>query len=469
MAFEKVSLYGLILIEKKSVSYSHIDATVCREVFIRSALVEGRYADHPKRKHAQKVHKLQDFFAHQQALLAELDELESKSRRRDILADEQVLFDFYDERIPKHILNFAGFEAWRKKREQENPRLLYLEREHLMRHGADDITAAQFPNELEWKGVIFPLSYHFEPGHAEDGVSIHVPVSLLHQVPEHRLEWLVPGMLRDKCIGLIKALPKNLRKHFVPVPDIVDKVLMVVSPENKPLTQVLAFQLKRQTSIDIPDDAWQYESLDDFYRMNYKIMDDRGKCLASGRNLTDLRDRYRARVQENIQSAATNIERDDITSWDFERFDTVIHLVRGGIKIRAYPALVDKGNRVALQVLDHPLRAESLSRRGMSRLLYMESQTKVKYLQKELFRGQELALSVANIGNREQVVDDLILAAWRNLCLSDGQPLPDTRAAFEQCLKVGNEKLIEHAQSLADDLSVAIKLLVDVRKQLKQQ
>lgn len=468
MAYERVTLYGLVLVERRSVSYSHVDAALCREVFIRSALVEGRYDDHPKRKHAQKLQRQKDFFSHQQALLAELDELESKARRRDILADEQVLFDFYDERIPKHVINFAGFESWRKKIELENPRMLFVEREHLMRHGADQITAGQFPNELEWRGMVFPLSYHFEPGHADDGVSLHVPVSLLHQVPEHRLEWLVPGMLRDKCIGLVKSLPKHLRKHFVPVPDVVDKALAVMAPDNKPLTDALALQLKRQTGVEILPDAWQQDNIDSFYRFNLKVMDDRGKCIASGRDLAELRERYRAQVQQNIQSAATSIERDDIQRWDFARFDTVVQLNRGGIQIRAYPALVDKGNRVALQVLDNPWQAQYLSRRGNARLLFLEAQAKVKYLQKELLRGQELALSVAGIGSRDQVVDDLILAAWRQLCLTEGQPLPQVRTEFDQLLHDGSVRLIEVAQALANDLNTSLKLLVDVRKQLKQ-
>src|SRR5690606_21364418 len=204
----------------------------------------------------------------QQALLKELDDLESKARRRDILADEQVLFDFYDERLPQHVINFAGFESWRKKGEQDNPRLLYIDRERLMRHSAGEVTEAQFPNELEWRGMVFPVTYHFEPGHQDDGVSLHVPVSVLHQVPEHRLEWLVQGMLRDKCINLVKSLPKPLRKHFVPVPDVVDKALAAMAPDNKPLTDALALQLKRQTAIDIPADAWQPEQLDNFYRFN---------------------------------------------------------------------------------------------------------------------------------------------------------------------------------------------------------
>ena len=214
MVFEKITLYGLVIVEKKSVSYSHIDPAQCREVFIRAALVEGQYDQHPKRKSLQNKNPATDFFAHQQQLLKELEDLESKARRRDIVVDEQVIFDFYNERIPESILNLAGFEAWRKKAEQENPKLLFLTRETLMRHGAGDITQAQFPNELEWRGMVFPLSYHFEPNHAFDGVSIHVPMSVLHQVPEQRLEWLVPGMLRD----LIDVLPIEPTPPGTPAP-----------------------------------------------------------------------------------------------------------------------------------------------------------------------------------------------------------------------------------------------------------
>lgn len=469
MAYEKVSLYGLVLIEKRSVSYGRIDAAVSHEVFIRAALVESKYGDHPKRKHAQRLKPSDDFFTHQQALLAELDELESKARRRDILADEQVLFDFYAERVPEEVTNFAGFEAWRKKAEAENPRLLYIDRERLMLHAAGGITEAQFPDELEWRGMVFPLSYHFEPGHADDGVSIHVPVSLLHQIPELRLEWLVPGMLRDKCIGLVKSLPKNLRKHFVPVPDVVDKSLAAMAVDNKPLTESLALQLKRQTSVDVPAEAWQPASLDNFYRFNIKVVDDRGRCIASGRDLQELRTRYREQVQQNIQSAATNIEREDIQSWDFNDLPQSVQLQRSGISIRAYPALADKQNKVALQVLDNPLQARYLTQRGIARLLMLESVQMVKYLQKELFKGQELSLSIAGIGSREQVVDDILMASFCQLCLPDQEHLPRSRGEFDQRLGSAKEKLISRAQELADILATSLKLLVGVRKLLKQQ
>ncbi len=469
MAYEKVSLYGLTLIEKKSVVYSHIDPAICREVFIRAAFVEGQYAEHPKRKNMQRKGEVSDFFTHQQSLLKELDDLEAKSRRRDILADEQVIFEFYNEVIPEKIINLAGFESWRKKAEQENPKVLCISRETLMRHGALDVTQAQFPNELEWRGMVFPLTYHFEPNHPDDGVSIHVPMSVLHQLPEQRLEWLVPGMLREKCISLVKSLPKSLRKHFVPVPDVVDKALTAMSPDNKPLTDALGLQLKRQTGIDVGPDAWLEAQVDNYYRFNIKVVDDKGNVIASGRDLAPLREKYRAQVQQNIQSAATNIERDNIVEWDFESLPQAIQLQRNGIGIRAYPALVDKTTSVALQVLDNPQQALALTQRGLARLMFLQLSQPVKYLQKELLKGQEIALTFAGIGSRDQVADDIILAAIKQLALGNQHQLPRTRSDFENLVNAIRDKLVAHAQDIYSHLLVSLKLLVEVRKNIKQQ
>ncbi|MES2674699.1 MAG: ATP-dependent RNA helicase HrpA [Pseudomonadota bacterium] len=469
MAYEKVSLYGLVIVEKQAISYSHIDPALCREIFIRAAFVEGLYAQHPKRKNLQHKQAAKDFFSHQQNLLKELEELEAKARRRDIVADEQVIFDFYNERIPESVVNFAGFESWRKKAEQTNPQLLFITREILMRHGADDITHAQFPNELEWRGMVFPLSYHFEPNHPDDGVSVHVPVSVLHQIPEQRLEWLVPGMLRDKCINLVKSLPKNLRKHFVPVPDVVDKALSAMAPDNKSLTEVLALQLKRQTGIDVPKEVWQGINVDNFYVFNIKVVDEKGKLLASDRNLTQLREKYRERVQQDIQSAAIDIEKEDIVTWDFGDLPPSIQLQRSGMSIRAYPTLVDKSTSVALQVLDNPQQAQHFTQRGIARLMFLQLTQTVKYLQKELLKGQDVVLTLAGIGTRAQVVDDLILAAIKQLAISDQTQLPRSALEFEERLVVVRDKLIERALDISNNLLSSLKLLVDVKKQIKQQ
>jgi ATP-dependent helicase HrpA len=467
MAYEKVSLYGLVIIEKKAVSYSHVDPILCREVFIRAAFVEGQYVQSSMRN-KQFAGRI-NFFSHQEILLKELEELEAKARRRDIVADEQVIFNFYDEIIPASILNLAGFEAWRKQAEIENPTILFLTREMLMRHQAGEITQAQFPNELEWRGMVFTLSYHFEPNHVDDGVSIHVPVSLLHQVPEHRLEWLVPGMLRDKCIGLVKSLPKHLRKYFVPVPDAVDKALAAMTPDNKPLTEALALQLKRQTSIDLPKNVWADDEVGIFYHFNIKVVDENGQLIASDRNLNSLREKYRHQVQKNIQSAAVGFEKNNLLVWDFGDLPEHIQLLRNAIHIRAYPALVDKNTSVALEVLDNPQSAINLTQRGVARLIFLQLTQSIKYLQKELLKGQDITLTFAGIGTRAQVVDDLILAAIKQIALEDLLKLPRSLSEFEACVTHVRDKLVGVAQALSSDLLSALILLVEVKKSIKQQ
>jgi ATP-dependent helicase HrpA len=485
MAYERISLYGLVVIEKKSVIYNRIDPKLAREIFIRAALVEGLYGAHPKRK-APETRRSEtssessssplprgrlgggDFFTHQQNLLKELEDLESKSRRRDIVVDEQVIFDFYNERIPESVNNWISFESWRKKAEEENPTLLFIPRERLMRHNAGEVTQAQFPNKLEWRGMVFPLSYHFEPGHEQDGLSIHVPVSLLHLVPEYRLQWLVPGMLRDKLISLLKALPKSLRKHFVPVPDWVDQLLNRLQPDNKPLTDIVAAELKKISGVEIPQDAWADVKLDDFYICNIRVVDDKGKTVANSRNLASLRDEYRSRVQENIQTAAVNIERHNITQWDMDELPLHVQLPRGGISIRAYPALVDKQTSVSLEVLDNPNEALFKTQRGLCRLIYLSLPTAVKYCQKELLKGQALALSIAEIGKPEQVVDDVILAAIKILACNDQNKLPRTKEEFSKAVNLCKEELIAKATHISQVLLQSLQLLVDIKKTIKQ-
>jgi ATP-dependent helicase HrpA len=459
-AYEKVSLYGLVLVEKQRVDFTDIEPATCREVFIRSALVEGRYAKKSERGGPAK------FFAHNQRLVAELDELEAKSRRRDILADDEALYQFYDERIPDSVVSRASFDQWRKAVEQDQPRLLFIEREQLMQRDAGEVTEAQFPDALTWRGVSFPLKYQFEPGHEDDGVNLQVPVSLLHQVPEKRLEWLVPGLLRDKCISLIKGLPKQWRKHFVPVPDVVDRALAGMQPDNTSLTDALAHQLKRQTLVEVPPEAWDDTRIDDFYRVNIQVLDERGRCIARGRDLAVLRERYREQAQEKIQSAAVGIERDQLTQWDWDTLPEEVQLKRGGIQLRAYPALLDKRDSVAIVVLDEAADAAYQTQRGLARLILLELFQTRKYLHKELLKKEELALSVAEMGKRDAVVDDLLLAAVANwLPLNE---LPRTAPAYERCKQAVREGLVIQAQGLADVLSTSLHSLVKIKKQLKQ-
>jgi len=470
LAYDRISLFGLILTERKTVNYGQLNPVEAREVFIRSALVEGAYGAHPSR-HSKKGETRygknpEDFFAYNQQQITEVQELEAKSRRRDILVDDEAIHRFYNERLPAHVVNFAGFEHWRKQAEQSHPDLLHIPRELLMQHGAADITDAQFPKTLMLDGMALPLFYHFEPGHPDDGVSIGIPASILHTVPEHRLEWLVPGFLRDKCITLVKSLPKQWRKQFVPVPHYVDQIMGRLQPGNQPLLTALQLELERLHGKPLPKDLWDGVALDPFYRMNIHVLDERNKVLDRGRDLAELRERYRGHVQSSLQDAGGNIERDNITTWDFGALETSCTLKRGPVQMRAFPALVVEGNRIALRLLDNPRDAEVASRIGIIALLALELGTTVKYLQKDLLKNRDMALSVVKLGNREQVVQDLLRGAIYRACL-EGKELPRTREAFAAALARGKTTVVTIANQYQQWLLQVLELVVQIKKQMK--
>ncbi len=458
MAWEKISLYGLVLVERQRVNYSNIDPKTCREVFIRAALVEGAYK--PKGK------QLPAFYKHNQELIESLQALEAKSRRRDIMADEQALYTFYDERLPEAITKLADFEHWRKQSEEKQADLLFMTREHLMQHDASAITEAQFPSELEVSGMVLPLHYHFEPGHKDDGVSVQMPVNILHQISGARLEWLVPGMLRDKCISLVKGLPKQWRKNFVPVPEFVDKALAGMKPDNVSLSESLAHQLKRHTAVDVHGKCWSQIALDDYYKINIQVLDEGGRQIDSGRDLNILRERYRDQVQQSIQTAGSDLERSGITEWNFGGFEQTAQLDRGGISVRAFPALLDEGDSIALRLLDNAAEANFVSRRGLARLAYLRLAKTTRYLRKEVLKGKDIGLSVAGIGNRDTVAEDLILAAICQLC-GFAETMPRTQQAFESCVDAIEGELTGQARELEKLLLSTLASLVQIKKLLK--
>ena len=471
MAFEKITLYGVVLVARQRVAYGQLDAVVSREIFIRSALVEGRYGDHAKiKQRLLNTSAEHDFFCHQKELLQELHDLEAKSRRRDIVADENILFDFYDARLPPDIVNLSSFERWRQQLEKQQEKLLFIDREQLMQHDASHITAAQFPNHLTINSLTLPLSYHFEPNHADDGVSVHIPVSALHLVDQASLEWLVPGLLREKCIAMVKALPKQWRKHFVPVPAYVDRALQRIDVANRDtvsLSDALAKQLLRQTGITIPDDLWLNMSLDSFYHMNIVIMDEHQQRIDSGRVLAVLRERYRHHVQEHLQVVGDQFEQKGLKKWTFGVLPVDYELQQQGINIHVYPALRDQGDSVDLTLLDSPVDAHMDSLRGMVRLAVLEYKSTVTYLQKNLLKGRDLGLSVVDMGSRQQVIDDVICAAIKQICFDD-PVLIRSEQDFYAAIEQGRPHIVERAESLVQYLLDALTRVVGIKKSLKQ-
>ncbi len=456
MAYERQTLYGLPIQDRQPCNYTTVDPAACHEIFIRAALVEGEYRGKG------------EFFRHNQRLQESLEEMESRTRRRDILVDDQVLFEFYQERIPANILNLAGFEKWRKEAEQDDPKLLWMDEALLVQRQLNEDTEGQFPNYLEWQGTRYPLSYHFEPGHPEDGVSVTVPVSILHQVPSYRFEWLVPGMLRDKCIALVKGLPKSLRRNFVPVPSFVDKALVAMKAGDMALTEALGAQLKRQTGITIAPEQWQQVKVDDIYLLNIRLIDEQGKVLAMGRHLADLKETYRGRVAHTVsQSPGNSIEQRDLSSWEFDELPEVFAIEQQGLTIRTYPALVCTDKGVDLKLLDNAATAANKTRPGLIKLYQVSYPQGVKYLRKELLKGQDLKLKAATLRGREVLVADLINAAYQQALLGDGA-IPRNREAFEQRLTAGKGNIVNAANELETMLISWLPSLADIHRTLKK-
>jgi ATP-dependent helicase HrpA len=337
IAYERVIVYGLTVVARRRVSYGPIAPKEAREIFIRGALVDGdSKLDAP-------------FLRANRALVKDVEALEHKSRRHDVLVDPEVMVAFYGKVIPEGIWNVGAFEHWRKEAERANPRLLYMTREALMLHAAEDVTATRFPDSIEMNGVRYALKYRFEPGHPFDGVTMTVPLHLLNQVDERRCEWLVPGLLRDKVTHLIKDLPKGLRKHFVPVPQVVTGVLGGIEADAVPLTEILSEALQRQIGVEVPKDAWNTNDVPAHLRMNFRVVDDHGAEVAAGRDLPALRLQLGVKARRQFtETARSSFERQGVTAWDFGELPEQVEFVRAGQKLIGYPAIVDEGKSVSL-------------------------------------------------------------------------------------------------------------------------
>jgi ATP-dependent helicase HrpA len=381
MAFERVTVYGLVVVSRRRVAFGPIDPVAAREIFIREALV-----------HAQ-LDTDAEFMRHNQRLRKDVEELEHKSRRRDVLVDDTHIFSFYDALVPRDVWSAQQFERWRREAERKNARVLFLSRQHLMRHAAEEITEERFPASLELNGVSYALSYRFEPGHALDGVTMTVPLHLLNQVDERRCEWLVPGLLRDKVTQLIRGLPKNLRKHLVPVPQVVTAALGRMHAASTPLGHALSEALAADTGLTIPEDAWPQADLPAFLRMNFKIVDDRAHELAMGRDIAQLREQLGVKARRHFsESAANRFERKGLTTFDLEELPEQVEFQRAGQTLIGYPALVDEGKSVALTLLDTEHDAEVATHRALRRLFQLATAEQVKFVARNLPGFQELAL-----------------------------------------------------------------------------
>ncbi len=455
MAFERLTLYGLVVNPRRKIQYGRINSTEARELFIRGALVEGEFNTRA------------GFFEYNRKMIADIEALEAKSRRRDVLVDDQVLFDFYDKLIPEDICNGRSFEQWHKQAEKKQPKILYLQKDDLMLHQAGGVTEAQFPDSLKTEGMTLKLAYHFEPTHVEDGVTLTVPLPALNLLRPHYFEWLVPGLLHEKICQLLKSLPKSLRRNFVPVPNFADACLQALAPTDGSLLESLQKQLLRMTGVKVTSMDWDLSKLTPHVLMNFKVVDENGKTVAMGRDLLQLQQNLKDKAQQSFAAVpAWDGEREGMQRWDISELPVHIDFERNGVQMRGYPAMIDHKESVAIKLCDTPEQAESETRLAMRRLIMFAVPEKIKYLNKNMPGIKQMCLYYAPTGKCEQLKADLIDAVIDQAFLSEAE-LPRTQQQFEACAEKGKQVMLDVANELCGMVGKTLAEHHQLNKKLK--
>jgi len=413
MAYEKVTLYGIPLATARKVNFSRIDPALSRELFIRHALVEGDWQTHHQ------------FFAANRELLEEVEELEHRARRRDILVDDETLYDFYDQRIPADVVSGRHFDSWWKKTRREQPELLTFTRDLLINAERGGVDEADYPDEWRHDGLALPLTYKFEPGTSTDGVTIDIPLPMLNQVPAGSFDWHVPGLREELVIALIRSLPKAIRRNFVPVPDFARAALAAITPGEEPLLDALARVLRRMTGVTVPPDAWDLERLPAHLRPTYRVIGDDDKPLAEGKDLPALQRRLTKEVRKVVAAAAPEVARTGLREWSIGTLPRSIEQNRAGYVVTAYPALVDEGETVGVRVFDSAAEQAAAMWAGTRRLLRLTVANPAKFLQGRLSNAEKLALSRNPHRSVLDLLDDAAGAAIDKLMADAGGPAWD--------------------------------------------
>jgi ATP-dependent helicase HrpA len=454
MAYEKVTLYGLPIVPRRKVGYARIDPAMCRELFIRHALVEGDWETH------------HPFFAANAKLLARIEEIENRARRRDIAVDDETVFALYDARIPADVVSARHFDAWWKQARHADPDLLTFTRELLVNAGRDAVDPGAYPDAWLADGVRLPLTYQFEPGAAADGVTVRVPLALLNKLDAEDFGWSVPGLRKEVVVALIRALPKYLRTSFVPVPDWAEAVLSRVPARRGSLPDAVGNELRRLTGTIVPRDAWRPDQVPDHLKMNFRVVNEDGAMVGQGRDLDVLRASLAPKVRATISAAAGDIERRGITTNDFGTLSRSIVQVRGGYEVTVYPALVDEGDSVAIRVLETEAGQREAMRAGTRRLLMLTLPPAARFLQGRLDNRAKLELSRGNpYRSIADLLDDCAGAAVDKLVADAGGPAWD-RDSFAKLREEVRADLVDAVANVVTQVRAVLATAYDVEQRL---
>ncbi|WP_372436277.1 ATP-dependent RNA helicase HrpA [Vibrio metschnikovii] len=455
MAYEKVTLYGVPIVAKRAVNYGAIDVPLSREIFIRSALVEGDW----QTKHA--------FFKQNRALLLEVEELEHKSRRRDILVDDEELFQFYDQRVGAEVVSGRHFDAWWKKASHDNPDLLNFEKEMLVKGDASHITELDYPNFWHQNGIKLKLSYQFEPGIDSDGVTVHIPLPILNQIEPQGFDWQIPGLRHQLVVSLIKSLPKTLRKNFVPAPNYADAFLARVTPLAMPLLDALEKELKRMTGVAIEREDWNWQQVPDHLKVTYRVVDHRQRKLNEDKDLYALKESLKAKVQETLsQVADDDIEQKDLHTWSFGELPKVYQQKRGGFEVKAYPALVDNKDSIEIKLFETESEQQTAMQAGQRRLILLNVPSPIKYLHSNLPNKSKLGLYFNPYGKVLDLIDDCIACGVDKLIEQHGGMVWQPEA-FEALKEYVRAELGDTVVEIAQQVETILTTAYNINKRLK--
>ncbi|MEW2424815.1 ATP-dependent RNA helicase HrpA [Streptomyces nigra] len=423
MAYEKVTLYGVPIVAQRKVNYGRIDPEVSRELFIRNALVEGDWRTHHK------------FFADNRRLLSEVEELEHRARRRDIVVDDETLFDFYDQKVPEHVVSGAHFDSWWKRKRQEQPDFLDFEREMLIRESAEAVTKADYPDSWRQGQLKFRVTYQFEPGADADGVTVHIPLQVLNQVTAEGFDWQIPGLREELVTELIRSLPKPIRRNYVPAPNFAKRFLEVAVPGQEPLTVTMARELKRMVGVPFTADDFDWAKVPEHLRVTFRIVDERRRKLAEDKDLEALQLRLKPKARKALSQAAAatasrqggeSLERSGLTDWTIGTLSRVFETRRAGQPVKAYPALVDDGDTVSVRLFDTEAEQQQAMWKGTRRLILRNIPVNpAKFASEKLTNAQKLGLSANPHGSIQALFDDCAMAAADRLIADFGGPAWD--------------------------------------------
>ncbi|MET7761854.1 ATP-dependent RNA helicase HrpA [Streptomyces sp. NPDC005393] len=421
MAYERVTLYGVPIVAQRKVHYGRIDPETSRDLFIRNALVEGDWRTHHQ------------FFHDNRKLLGEVEELEHRARRRDILVDDETLFDFYDQRLPEHVVSGAHFDSWWKHKRREEPELLNFEKSMLINEQAQGVTKDAYPDSWRQGKLTFKVTYQFEPGADADGVTVHIPLQVLNQVTPEGFDWQIPGLREDLVTELIRSLPKPVRRNYVPAPNYAKRFLESAVPLQEPLTAALGRELHRMVGVRIEPEDWDLSKVPDHLKITFRVVDERRRKLDEDKDLEALGQRLKSKTRAAISKAfesskeSEGIEqRGGLTRWTIGTLPRTFETRRGGQPVKAYPALVDEGASVAVRLFDTETEQRQAMWQGTRRLILLQlPNNPAKFAQGKLSNQAKLALSSSPHGSVQALFEDCVAAAADRLIAARGGPAWD--------------------------------------------